>query len=141
LVQLLVLHSFSRNDDLQLEESVWLLSSMIETQQSCNRKVSSSPTSFNTELQWTTLFCLIHFEVTTAKCECIKHIFVTCLWHHIFLLLLHLGWVPSRILQACHPSLMCSILFQQCIKLNCSKILVYVQSFTLRNRTPRSRMC
>jgi hypothetical protein len=52
----------------------------------------------------------------------------------IFFLLLHLRRVPSGILQACHPSLTCSILFQQCVMLHCCKILVYFKTFMLRNQ-------
>jgi hypothetical protein len=65
-------------------------------------------------------------------------LFIRCLWCCNFFLSLHLRRVPSGILQACHPSLTCSILFQQCIMLHCCKILVYFKTFTLRNQLPSS---
>jgi hypothetical protein len=73
-------------------------------------------------------------NVKTADCECMKQIFVICLWCHIFLLSLHLRWVPSGILKAFHRILICSILLRQCVKLHCCKILVCFQPFTLRNK-------
>jgi hypothetical protein len=43
-------------------------------------------------------------EVKTAKCKCIKQICIICSWCRTFLPSLRLWWVPSRILQASHPS-------------------------------------
>jgi hypothetical protein len=95
--------------------------------------VSSAP---KLTASWSFLQCKSSCIPAWSKnCKMHVHqIFVRYLWCHTFLLSSHLWWVPSRILQACHPSLKCSILFWQCMNLHCCKIVVWLQPFTLRNQ-------
>jgi hypothetical protein len=100
--------------------------------------VSSAP---KLTTSWSFLQCKSSCILAWSKnCKMHMHqIFVRYLWCHTFLLSSHLRWVPSRIPQACHPSLKCSILFWQCMNLHCCKIMVWLQPFTLRNQPYSSR--